>query len=413
MNQTIRNLAYLLTSKFVDESKLDVLELKLKKSDIHYFNLSSNSILSFEYNGELCYFRECPRLQSKTEYFKASVDKFFVSVYQLGISKEHFSQEIPINIEFTDEVISAFRMYINKKLHSDSFFKSMCSADIISENTDFSIWKNQTYDSNFFSAFSLHDLDQKLYDIAVYFLWYMRSAAYTFRTLRIAKGKNYSFFSAVRSVSTVVVAEALGFEHMVTNAQWCKVLIEDGECMFGVLSNSAPGNRMCDSDVSPCPSLQRELMNLNILDLICYQTDHGPNNYNICKTADGSYTVCAFDNDNPYTFFPVSKLYGSFAGCSAFVSKNGKILRPCLDSDTARRVINMDIGKLKSDLKPYMNFLQINATVSRIKKLIKAIELTSAADKDFLLVSDLFNDKTVEEELSGNYGTTYLTKIIK
>lgn len=58
MKNLIKSFILKFTYKHIDESKLKVISIKLKEQDLSYFNLSSNSIISFYYNEKLYYFRE-------------------------------------------------------------------------------------------------------------------------------------------------------------------------------------------------------------------------------------------------------------------------------------------------------------------------------------------------------------------
>lgn len=412
MNNLLKSFIFKFTYKYVDESKLDVINIKLKKEDLSYFILSSNSIASFHYNEKLYYFRECPKICGFKEYFINSTDNFFKIINKNSVTKEQFVQRIPITIDFDTETILQFKKYIDDKKADKNFIRIMSAADIISQKCNFSIWENQKYDLIFLEKFGFYDIPQPLFDIAVYFLWYMRGVAVSYRTLKVAHGKSYSLFSAVRSVSSRIIAEELNFEHMITGARWCRLEFENGDTVFGVLSNSAGGKRMKDSSAQADSSLQRELLNLNLLDLITFQPDHGPNNYNADLDKDGNYSVCAFDNDNPYTLFPIPFITLGFAGCAPFVDKNGMILRPCLDKNTADNISKINFASLESRLKPYLNYIQRQALVIRIKKVQKAIEKTAAANDNFLRDMPDCDDSFLNAELSGACGETYLTKAI-
>lgn len=208
-----------------------------------------------------------------------------------------------------------------------------------------------------------------------------------------------------------IVAEELGLSYIITPSEWCNLEVEGGKSFFGLLSNSAPGERMSDCSVPPSGALQRELINLNVLDAICFQNDHGPNNYNIYKE-NGEFKVCAFDNDNPSTFFPIFSVSASLAGCSPLINKKGIVNRPFFDKDLAERIRTLDIGALQKRLKPYLNQIQIISLKARIKKLQKAVKKTSEVNQSFLIEHSKWNERTVSLELKGKYGETYLTKAV-
>jgi len=413
LNPRIRNLAYGLTRKRVRESSLAVCEINLKREDIAVFSLSTNTILSFSHEGQTWYFRECPRILPAQAYWENAIKAFFDSLDRVKINKAHFSQEIPIRIAFRDGEKEAFRSYIASKRTDRPFHKMLKQADIIAQRVHFSIWENQTYDDRFFQTFGLFDLPECCRDIAVFFLWNMRAAAGNFRLMRIVRGEQHSFFSAVKAIASRIVAEELNLAHLITPTQWCRLILDHDMVLFGVISASAPGGRMIDTEVPLTGSLQRELLCLNVLDVICNQPDHGPNNYNVAVQKDGEISVCAFDNDNPKTFFPQFSVCHSLAGAAQLVGKNHEILRPYMDRELAVTLQNLDEKKLSRRLKPYLNGLQIAAVRYRLRGITKAIEQSQKRRPDVLLDADGWNPQTIAEEMSGTYGQTYLTKICK
>lgn len=412
MKQMIRSLAYQLTRKRICEDALPVREIKLRRNELSFFCLSTNPIISFTHEGQLWYFRECPRILPAEAYWNEAVDRFFDSLDRLTINKECFAQDIPIRISFDEEEISAFRKYIASKRSDRKFQTVMKNSDRIARQVHFSIWENQTYDERFFAAFEMNDLPEACRDIAVYFLWNMRTAACNFRLLHIAKGKQYSFFSASRAVASRIVAEMLDLEHLITPAIWCRLVIDDGQVLFGVISPCAPGCRMIDFALEPTASLQRELLCLNILDAICHQTDHGPNNYNVEVQNNGSCAVCAFDNDNPLTFFPWFSIHSTLSGCAPLVDIRNRIMRPHMDRRLAENLRCLDLAKLRLKLKPYLNELQIAAVNVRICRLNRAIANAQASNPFFLIDRSHWSTDSVLIEMSGQYGQTYLTKSV-
>lgn len=400
LNQTMR--------KRVDESKLDIKHIAIPEKDISYFNLSSNLIISFCHQGKQYYFRECPRNLKRQLFFQREISRFFDTLDRLHINGEHFKQEALISVDFSEDAEAAFRAYIENKQKCSGYWKVLSNTDIISRNMNFSIWESRDYDAAFFEAYGMADLPENCREIGVYFLWCMRGACQTFRTLRVACGKAYSYFSAVKSVASKIVAEALGIGSLITDTSFCCVKTDSGQTLFGLLCDAAPGSRMVDSEVEICGSLQKELMNLSLLDLICVQTDHGPNNYNISAT-NGAYTVCAFDNDNPNTFLPLPFVNRSVLGCSKMVDADGLLNRPYISRDLYDRIQNVDAARLRRELSPYLNILQISALMIRIKHLQKVLKKTAEKKRDFLLEDAAWSLQTAAEEMSGNYGRTYLT----
>lgn len=412
MNRKLKTLFYWLTRKRIDENSLFAEHVCVRSADISFFNLSTNSIISFRMDGKTFFFRECPEIFPKTEFFRVSVSRFFASLNRLRIDCEIFRQEIPLDLDFSDDICAEFRKYIDKKATNADFFDSLESVEELAATYGFSIWEKSEYDSAFFERFGFCDIPEELKNIAVYFLWCMRSASITFGKLNIARSKKHSFYYAVRSVSSRIVAEELGFSHLITDARFC-VLAIDGECLLGVISPAAPGQRMADRTVEPSGTMQRELICLNALDYICLQPDHGPNNYNVCDTEDFGYSVCAFDNDNPLTFFPFPNVMVSLSGTSPLTDKKGMVARPFFDAKFAENLGKIDVKKLKKRLRPYLNGIQIYALIYRLNFLKKAIKKTNNVNPEFLLTASEWNDKSALKELSGNFGITYFTKAME
>lgn len=412
MKYLIRSIMYQTMRKYIDENKLNIRQMSIRKEDIFFFSLSSNPIISFCLNGKIYYFRECKKILPEKQYIENVIYEFFYFLDRLPIKMQSFQQEFPINLSFSNSAVLSFRGYIQHCIARPCFVKNMLRTDLISEKNGFSIWANQKYAKDFFEQYGLSALPETLWDIGIYFLWYMRSAAITYRTLRIVRGKKYSFFNAVKSIASRIVAEELDVESLITTAQWCRLEIEGRESIFGVLSDAAPGIRMCDGGWVKEGSLQRSLMNLNILDIICYQPDHGPNNYTVITEAVGRGMICAFDNDNPYTFFPCPIVSMSLVNCSSFVTKDGMIFRPYIDEIMAQKVLELDIKVLKKRLRDYLNILQIWALMLRVKQLENIIRKTRIQKPDCFLSPSDWNEYTIEKELNGNYGETYLTKAL-
>ncbi|MBQ9082435.1 MAG: hypothetical protein IJY28_02925 [Clostridia bacterium] len=411
MKQYLRRVAYALTRKRVDEAALPVREVRLARSALSFFHLSTNPILSFPHEGALWYFRACPEIRTAEAYWDGVRAEFFDSLDRLHISETHFSQELPIATTFDAGAVEAFRAYTARKWQEPDFRRMRMNADELALRRGFSIWADgQTYDEAFFEAFAMHDLPAGCRPIAVYFLWTIRSAAANYRTCGLVRGTRYAFFAASKAMASRIVAEELSMAERITPSEWCRLTTDDGNTWFGLRSASAPGHRMADVRMRPDPRVQKALLELNVLDVICHQPDHGPNNYNVYTDERGTVSVCAFDNDNAQTFFPWMTAEQSLSSCAPLV-QNGRIHRPHLPASTAEALERTDTARLRRRLKPYLNALQIAAVMYRLNALRNAVRATTQADPLFLRADDQWNDATVAAELSGRYGRTYLSRL--
>lgn len=412
MKHILKGTAYLLTYKRIDENRIDPITFELKDDDVSYFNLSSNSILSFCYNGMRYYFRECPCITDLKTYFEGRIIRFFEMVSSQRVNTDNFKQDLPIKIIFSSTVISRFQEYINNQQKERLFIRRLANIDLIAEKYKFSIWEKNSFNCAFFENFGLHNLPYTLHDIAIYFLWYMRGVAGDYRIRKIVRGEEHSFFNAVKAIASKIIAEELGLTNLIVDAQLCILHIKDKK-LLGVASPAARGNRMSDSSIGPTGLLQRETLNLNALDWIIHQPDHGPNNYNVYTDESGGFHLCAFDNDNPRTLFPFFSTASALSGCSPLLNRMQMINRPYFDEIAAHNIFNVDMVRLRYRLKPYLNILQINGVLWRIAKIKRAITKTQQIRHTFLLCDKEWNIKTIKEEISGRYGTTYLMNAIE
>ena len=409
MNRLIRSLAYQLTRKWICEDLLEVQEIKVQRNELTFFCLSTNPIITFNQGEDRWYFRECPQRLAANRYWDRECSRFFDSLDRLDVSKIQFTQEIPIRISFDDSEIQLFQSYIAEKRKNRHFRKVLRNVDCIAKRIHFSIWEKQIYDQTFFASFHMGDMPELCTDIGVYFLWNMRTAARNFRLRNIVRGKRHSFFSASKAAATQIVAEQLHLAHLITPVSWCRLVVDGREEMFGTLSRNAPGRRMLDTAMEPTPSLQRELICLNVLDVICRQPDHGPNNYNVAADGDGNCVVCAFDNDNPQTFFPVISVRDSLSGCMPLVDGNNMVQRPFMDRQLAENLQKLKRDELRLMLRPYLNVPQIAAVNVRIHRMNIAISKTGKIKPGFLKDTSDWDRKSLAEEMSGKYARTYLT----
>lgn len=390
----------LLCRKRINERKLSWVSYKVSRDQVVCFHLSTNPLLAFEADGKQYFFRECPPKQNRKTYIKEHIRRFFSYISNNQLEKINFAQTLPIRIDFEADTVAAFRSYIDVLQAKDDFIQKIGAVYETMQRNGYSIWaEDNTVSDGLFAQAGLEQLSQELYDIAVYFIWYMRGAMATLDTQKAVSGKSRYYYNAVRTVATEQVAKLLGLQELITPSLWCRLRI-DGEERFGIASAAAPGVRAFDADVAPNGLLQRDLICLNILDVICFQQDHGPNNYNV--DLSGNRTLCAFDNDNPNTFFPIGKISWPLSGCDPVVTAGGKWNRPYMDKALAEALMGLNAGELKAKLKPYLNSVQIKGLLSRVKQL-------QALLKDATLLSDgQWNEETLQEELSGKYGKTYL-----
>jgi len=150
------------------------------------------------------------------------------------------------------------------------------------------------------------------------------------------------------------------------------------------------------------------------LDVICYELDHKPDNYKLIKDSNGFYSsICSFDNDSPKSLFPsFSASTSSYFGSSPIIDNNGRFNRPYLDYNLSQKIIDIKSDEVKKRLSPYLNSIQVMAVWKRMSKVRNAIiRLSNDSNKAF--IKKEWNPIMMQEELSGNYGETYLSILFR
>lgn len=408
----IRDILFLFCKKRVNFSNDNIEKICISKSALSVFSLSTNPVISFKYRGQLYFFRECHQVDNKQIFFEKAIVRFFDFLELQKVDKEIFKEEIPIRISFSENEVIRFKEYILHKKQERQFYRKIIHADKISERIGFNIWLTQSYDITFFSIFGFDDLASDLFDIAILFLWHMRSSALQFRHQKISVYSGFSFFSASKTIASKIVAEELGVSHIIVDAKPVYLLLDGVVALFGILTPKAPGCRAHDVQLSVNSMLQKELHDLYLLDNICLQTDHGPDNYNIYCDAESCY-ISAFDNDNPYAFSPLPYIKKSIVGCSSCIDDKGKLSCPFISKELFEKIRNVNFAGLKHRLIPYINKAQVDSLIYRIRIIQKAMMKAQDDGALILLENNDWNEEILQMELSGAFGETYLTKLMK
>lgn len=220
-------------------------------------------------------------------------------------------------------------------------------------------------------------------------------------------------FSANRIMGTETIARLLSIENLTPHTQFVNLCVDNLPPMFGTLMEFSKGVYPLklgeELKTRIKPSVQRHLVNLNVLDSICYEKDHRPGNYNIIQDNNGDVVdICAFDNDCQWTFFPsFTPNFKSYAGSSHLIK--GKLFnRPFLDRKLFDRIENLTRSNLYDSLESYLNVLQIEACWWRIQKIRNSLKRALTIGRLRLLDDEEWNEDTMKDELNGKYGNTYL-----
>ena len=224
----------------------------------------------------------------------------------------------------------------------------------------------------------------------------------------------FQIYNACRGLATKAIADLLGLEELIPKSQYVRLRIDAKTEIFGTLMDQAPGELVKWAPPEKrksmiTPQLQHSLNNLNLLDVICYERDHKPSNYNVLLDENQKgLKVCAFDNDSPLTFFIYSSAqFKTYMNCAPYIY-NKRIMRPYIDKKLAETVLSLNIKKLANITNTYLSKIQIITMKSRFSILRQCIK--NSILKGFLhpIEDNEWNTDTEHIELSGKYGKTYL-----
>lgn len=398
----------LLCNKKIDLDRMTIPTVEIGKEDVFYFPLSSNSIKILKIQGQSFFFRPCRKNKGLNEHIDNAINSFLEMVGG-KILLENFLQKIDFCIQLSEQEVHVLADYLNQRKSERDFYLKIKNIKHELEAIHFSLWNNPDSVSNVTLAhLGLDNFPHSVQKIQPIFLTYMANEISHYSNYS-ANSHKYDTFGASRSIASFIVAKHLNVAHIYAEARLIKLNIAGNE-EFGVLSPKVAGTRSMDTEINVSPELHAELTNLNIVDAICFQKDHNTNNYNIDPNQSENI-VCAFDNDNPTTFFCSPFLPSTMSGGVSPVVMNGKINRPHTTEELAQSISNLNIEKLKEEISPYLTCSQWWALKKRISQLQKAIDKTAKSNTQFLVARTSWNTDALDQELSGKYGTTYLCLI--
>lgn len=271
----------------------------------------------------------------------------------------------------------------------------------------FLLWK-EPFKKRPLPVFRDYEIEQCIHDTNQLFLVRIQNRQYYFRPLEPSLS---SLASACRSLGTEELGRLLGMRRFHPDSKAAEL----PGLGRGVLQSPADG--FCIMPVSKTrrlellsPVFQREINDLNVLDALCYETDHSPNNYNVTAGPDGRLrSLCVFDNNGLGTFACRSSLlFTTQKKLSPIVTEGGCVNRPHLSRETAERLEKLRLGTLYSHMRHYLKPIPIVFLYLRTRRLKRAIRRSARRDPAFLLPEDGWSEESLRQELSGAYGKTYL-----
>lgn len=405
LKNKIKFLARRITTRNIDVSKLKFNEIIVPENDVNYSSVSCSLIVKIHQpNGDL-YFRECTKISHINQYIDSCIERFF---YILKHSRQEGDFGSPkngcVNTNYSTEIIDSFHNLILESQSSPTFYTKIkripdyCSL----ENLSFYRNANKFFSHKTWQTLGIFNYESKYDHIAKFFALYLnRCLILFFNNI----GKTHDFFSASAFFATATLNDYFNL-NLVSKPRFAKLKSGPFNCI-GFVCDDCHFKFDSELKYDVTPKLQHELNNLHILDILCYQLDHGPNNFSVILENDKISGICAFDNDATNTFSIKTNINFSASWNASSLVLNGIYNRPFLDKNIYNLFIKTNKKDLKKILAPYLSALQIYALQIRFNKLKKSMIKAVKLKKTVLLSDNEWNEKTLEKELEGLYGRTY------
>lgn len=345
---------------------------------------TSNNVIKIKLENGVYYFRQCRLHTEIHEYVRTLIEEYY-ALHDLQDDKK----------------------IVEKSLSKKKNFAKFVNMGITNDKTS-TVYKFCMGGVAELIGIENHDAerDERLRDLAQ-FIW---GELYAYKLNSGVKIGSYQTYNAVRQIATKRLADMMGVSELIPNTEFAVLNISDGRRMFGTIMDAAPGIILERESAEKrksivTPMLQRSLNNLNFLDTLCREKDHRPGNYTVIINENKANTICAFDNDSPMSFGLGCASFKSYMNCSPYILHNS-INRPYIDKNLVNWLSENNFKKIYQATKGLLNPLQMIFLKQRFKILKKAV---SGLENQRVVSEEEWNEKTVCDELRGDYGETYLT----
>ena len=405
LKNNVKYLIRRITSKNIDLSKAEFEEITASENDVNYSSVSCSLIAKIHLPKGNLFFRECTKIDKFKSYADSCIERFFYTLKHSHQEDEFGSPKNGcVKVNYSIDVIDAFHNLILKSQSNRQFYYKIkripdyCNI----ENLSFYRNPNNIFSHKTWQKLGILNYDSKYDQIAKLFALYLnRCLVVYFSNSR----KKHDFFSASAFFATARLNDFFNL-NLVSRPRFASLKSGLVNCIGFVCDDC---NFKFDSDqkYDLTPKLQHDLNNLHILDVLCYQLDHGPNNFSIILKNNEICGICAFDNDANKTFSIKTNIDFSASWNSSPLALNGIYNRPFLDQKIYALFIRTKRKDLRKSLTPFLSNLQILALEIRFKKLRKAMINAVKLGKTTLLSENDWTEKTLAVELNGSYGRTY------
>lgn len=363
---------------------------------------SSNNLIKIDIADGTFFFKECKKHTDFNLYCREAVREFFEYVCQ-DENSEYVKQIVIEDFEDKHNIrkLRKINEFVENNYHTiikdyDGWDTGIIGLPLLYE-------KYSKRDARVIAFMKLHGRQ---------FISYIRNDIYAYNLNDYCKINEYQLFRPRISIATKKLADLLQLSHIIPDCWYVKLQIGNRDIKYGIITRQCSGS--CPLDLPErlmkniTPLFQKEMLNLNIFDAICFQRDHKKENYFVTINSFGQVDgVLAFDNDSPMAFFPYPfARFKTSVMCSPIIVR-GEVNRPFVDR-VFFEVINKVTGRqVMESVRNELSILQMFSLALRYIQVKRAI-------KNAIVLNDSdWNLDTIDIELNGQYGKTYLKHFLE
>ena len=362
--------------------------------NISWVNGLNNNVRVIDFNGNIKYFKECKMKLDKTSEVRRIIENYF---------GEYLNNKFPCDKHLLMQTI----------LDNENREKFINAGFLWNKNSNLSKYIRNDIDSDFLGI--PNDVARNLkIDLKDFFLYSSRELVHRQISSNIIEGELQTNL-AVKQIATYRLAKLFDIDFLVVKSEFVKLITDYGE-KFGVLTDEAAGisgKKIDTTELTIDPKFQKDMTSLQILDTITNEQDHNPLNCLFRIENNRLIGLTAFDNEGGFGLNTNLQKGLCWNVVLPLLTDNNKINLPHVSKTFAEKLLaieNSDIIKILEDL---LSDVQIDSCVKRFEALKSALANTISQDNNFLLDDKNWSRDTILQEISGNYGNTYLTHYLK
>lgn len=363
--------------------------------DLHisWTNGLNNNVRIINFNDGLKYFKECKKKLDKNSEVKRIINEYF---------DEYLS----------DSFLNDKKLLI-ESLSGNNLEKFISAGFLWNKDSNLSKYIKGDIDSSLLGIPNCIAEKLKI-NLKDFFLYSSRELVHRYISSNIEEGE-FQTNLAMKQLATYKLAKWFGIDNVVVETEFVRLITAHGE-KVGILTNQASGvssSEINKMNLEVNAKFQIELTNLQILDTITDEQDHNPGNC-FFKIADGQLIgVTAFDNEGCFGLNTNLQKGLCWNVTSSLVTKNNKINLPHISKSLAEKILATEDDDIRKILGDLLSDNQVNCVIIRLNCLKSALINTISDDDDFLLTAEQWSSDTMSQEISENYGNTYLVHFLK